>query len=78
MKYLISLIVIILLFSNVNAQTEEFKIYNRWGQLVFDHKNREELSWDGTYNGEACSAGTYVYYLKGEGFEDSGWFALIR
>ncbi len=65
-------------FGNLPCAVEEFKIYNRWGQLVFDHKNREELSWDGTYNGEACSAGTYVYYLKGEGFEDSGWFALIR
>lgn len=65
-------------FGNLPCAVESFKIYNRWGQLVFDHKDREELSWDGTFNGEACPPGTYVYYLKGEGFEDSGWFALIK
>jgi gliding motility-associated-like protein len=65
-------------FGNLPCAVESFKIYNRWGQLVFDHKDREELSWDGKYNGEVCPPGTYVYFLKGEGFQDSGWFVLIR
>lgn len=65
-------------FGNLPCAVESFKIYNRWGQLMYDHKDREELSWDGKFNGDACPPGTYVYFLKGEGFEDSGWFALIR
>jgi gliding motility-associated-like protein len=65
-------------FGNLPCAVEQFKIYNRWGQLMYDHKDREALSWDGTYNGEPCSPGVYVYFLKGEGFQDSGWFVLLK
>lgn len=65
-------------FGNLPCAVETFQIYNRWGQLMYDHKNREELSWDGKFNGEVCSPGIYVYIIKGEGFEDTGWFALLK
>lgn len=65
-------------FGNLPCAVESFKIYNRWGQLMYDHEAGDELSWDGKYKGEACSPGTYVYFLKGEGFEDSGWFVLLK
>jgi len=41
-------------------------IYNRNGQCIFQSINPEE-SWDGTYNGTKCPAGTYTWmivYLK--------------
>lgn len=37
-----------------------FKIYNRWGQLVFDDPTQ---GWDGTYKGDEQPAGTYTYYV---------------
>ncbi len=42
----------------------EFKIFNRWGNLVFKTSDIEE-AWDGKRRGEDQTAGTYVYYLKG-------------
>lgn len=65
-------------FGNLPCAVEAFKIFNRWGQQVFNFKSGDELSWDGKLDGQACEPGIYVYYLKGEGFEDTGWVALIR
>lgn len=38
---------------------KEFRIYNRWGQLV--HNSIEP--WDGTFGGNSQPTGSYVYYL---------------
>ncbi len=65
-------------FGNLPCAVESFKIFNRWGQQVFEYEKGDELSWDGKFNGSYCSAGTYIYYLKGDGFEETGWVALIR
>ncbi len=65
-------------FGNLQCAVESFKIFNRWGQQVFEHYAGDELSWDGKLNGQLCETGIYVYYLKGDGFEDTGWLALIR
>lgn len=65
-------------FGNLPCAVDNFKIFNRWGQQVFEYEKGEELSWDGKLNGSYCEAGIYVYYLKGDGFEDTGWVALIR
>ena len=35
-----------------------------------EYDKGEELSWDGKFNGNYCAPGIYVYYLKGEGFEE--------
>jgi gliding motility-associated-like protein len=40
----------------------EFAVYNRWGEKLFETKDKN-IGWDGTYKGEACSPGVYVYYL---------------
>lgn len=45
----------------------EFKIYNRWGQLVFDAKNDLNAVWDGTLNGARQDAGIYVAHVKAMG-----------
>ncbi|MEM9052640.1 MAG: PKD domain-containing protein, partial [Bacteroidota bacterium] len=41
----------------------EFKIFNRYGQLVFETNNQNE-SWDGTFNDKELNAGTFVYTLE--------------
>jgi gliding motility-associated-like protein len=41
----------------------EFRIFNRWGDLVFETSDINE-GWDGIYNGEEQELGTYVYYVK--------------
>ncbi len=41
----------------------EFKVYNRWGEIVFQ---TETLStgWDGTYKGQTVEPGVYSYMLR--------------
>ena len=44
------------------------KIFNRWGQLMFEGENLtpndEGRGWDGTYNGEFVTNGIYVWFLE--------------
>jgi gliding motility-associated-like protein len=46
----------------------EFKIYNRWGQLIFE-SNDITIGWDGTFKGVPQEAEVYVYTLKAK-FKD--------
>jgi gliding motility-associated-like protein len=41
----------------------EFRIYNRWGQLIFE-SNDINVGWDGTFKGVPQEAEVYVYTLK--------------
>ncbi|MBI2967455.1 MAG: gliding motility-associated C-terminal domain-containing protein [Bacteroidetes bacterium] len=44
-------------------ETMAFRIFDRWGEKVFETEN-QETGWDGTFNGKMMDAGVYVYYLK--------------
>ncbi len=41
----------------------EFRIFNRWGNVVFATV-RDTDGWDGRYNGEPAELGTYFYLLR--------------
>jgi gliding motility-associated-like protein len=46
------------------VRTEYFRIFNRYGNLVFD--TREYLKgWDGSFLGKKQPLGTYVWMVKG-------------
>ena len=40
-----------------------FIIYNRYGQVVFS-TNKQQISWDGTFNNKNVDAGVYFYQLR--------------
>jgi gliding motility-associated-like protein len=40
---------------------KEFKVYNRWGQLLYDNL---QGSWDGTFNGTEQPRDTYLYIIS--------------
>jgi gliding motility-associated-like protein len=46
----------------IKAEKLEFKIYNRWGQLVFRTSNWKQ-GWDGTVKGTQQGTGVYVWFL---------------
>ena len=48
-------------------ELQEFKIYNRWGELVFDGNNDLNATWDGTYNGKEQPVGVFVAHIKALG-----------
>jgi gliding motility-associated-like protein len=41
-----------------------FRIYNRWGEMIFETLD-PKVGWDGTYKGEEQSAGSYTYVVIG-------------
>jgi gliding motility-associated-like protein len=41
----------------------DFKIYNRWGQLVYENTNDVNKGWDGTFHGVPQDMGVYNYVL---------------
>jgi gliding motility-associated-like protein len=61
---------------------EYFRIFNRYGQLVFESKF-PEAAWNGVLKGKAQGSGTFVYQVQaidytGEVLKQSGTFLLIR
>lgn len=44
----------------------EMRIYDRWGNLVFQSKELDK-GWDGTYKGTRMNSGVFVYYILAAG-----------
>ena len=64
---------------NGTVAVKEFRIYNRWGQLI----SEDITGWDGKYEGKEQPVGTYTYYIvaqlaNGETKTQSGVFSLLR
>jgi gliding motility-associated-like protein len=47
------------------ASVKEFRVFNRWGQLVYE-TNTPNVGWDGTFNGAELNPGVYMYYMDVE------------
>jgi gliding motility-associated-like protein len=49
-------------------QVKSLRIYNRWGEVVFERTNfsldDNNAAWNGKYNGQYVPAGTYVYFAE--------------
>jgi gliding motility-associated-like protein len=57
------------------------KIFNKWGQLIFETNNPEQ-GWDGKVNGNLVQVGVYAYYIRiknanGEYFQKWGTVTLL-
>ena len=69
------------------VRINEFRIYDRWGETVYQNNNFDindtAIGWDGTFRGEEMDSGVYVWVLEVQ-FEDgstdnfSGQTTLIR
>jgi gliding motility-associated-like protein len=48
---------------------ESFRIYNRWGELIFERRNIQlndaAVAWDGTYKGKTLNPDVFVYVVEG-------------
>ncbi|MBO9681086.1 MAG: PKD domain-containing protein [Flavisolibacter sp.] len=63
-------------------QLKNFRVYNRWGNLVFQ-TNDPSIGWDGTWRGEKQRSETYLWYCEAVGndgsiIKKSGSVTLIR
>lgn len=47
------------------SSLDYFRIFNRWGQLVYETKSLGDgTGWNGRFNGKNCDIGTYYWVLK--------------
>jgi gliding motility-associated-like protein len=64
-----------------NYVSYRIDIYNRWGEHVFT-SNDPEKNWDGTFKGNKCPEGVYVYLVTVQGSQkvirQNGNFTLVR
>ncbi len=74
-------------FSNSVEQIGSFRIFDRWGSLVFERgatpSQSEALRWDGRFNGNILPKGIYVWmaeviYIDGISQQISGDVLLLR
>ena len=56
----------------IGVSSYYLKIFSRWGELIFESNNLED-QWDGTYNGEPVSNGTYVYSINYKSMVDKDY-----
>lgn len=59
----------------------DFKIYNRWGEMVFSTMSADQ-GWDGRYRGQPAASGNYFYSFRASTgdvvIEKNGEIALVR
>lgn len=60
----------------------EVKIFNRWGQVVFESDDMS-IGWDGTFHDEPQAMDTYAYTIKAKNLKDEelfvkGYITLLR
>jgi gliding motility-associated-like protein len=51
-----------------------FRVYNRWGQLVYDMHTGDERGWDGLVGGMIQQTGVYVWMIEGIGLDNKRYF----
>jgi gliding motility-associated-like protein len=63
-----------LVFNTKNVSSFNFKIFNRWGEVVFETENLSRF-WDGNAKGSLTNAVVYTYIAKGV-YSDNEKFLL--
>jgi gliding motility-associated-like protein len=46
-----------------NVTGFHMQIFNRWGQIVFETKNKDGRGWDGRFNGTMQQTGVFIYMI---------------
>ena len=57
----------------LGAKDFKYKIFNRWGGLVFVGESKD-ASWDGTYQNKDVPSGKYLVVIEAKDVEDKAFF----
>ncbi len=60
-----------------------FAVYDRWGNIIYETTDLDDIGWDGTYKGEKLATDVYVFWLKarclnGEEYNHKGNVTILR
>jgi gliding motility-associated-like protein len=60
-----------------------FKVFNRWGQLMYSSTDMNSGGWDGNFAGKAQDPATYVWFAEGTDYtnkkiKQKGSVVLVR
>ncbi len=68
-------------YNSGSIEIESFRVYNRWGNLVYEGSG-EDAAWDGTYKDTPAPSEVYIYQilfrLGNASFEETGDVTLMR
>ncbi|PWH81438.1 T9SS type B sorting domain-containing protein [Brumimicrobium oceani] len=53
----------------IDTQNFRLEVFNRWGETVFESQDPDG-EWDGTYGGKLVKAGTYMWVIRVNDFEN--------
>ena len=57
------------LYGTTCVKEIDFKIYNRWGEKIFE-TNNPKMCWDGIYQGQELNEGIYIYRFNATLYND--------
>lgn len=68
--------------TGVDPKGYNFKVYNRWGEKIWETSNPSE-GWDGIYQNSSSPVGMYLFrleglYFSGQEFMEQGMFLLLK
>lgn len=63
----------ILFVRGLKVEEVYFAVYNRWGEMVFETKDKDK-GWDGIYKGKPADVGVFGWYLKAKCFDGTDRF----
>lgn len=75
---------ILYIYSQDVSEILEWRIFNRWGELVYQNNGDIAQGWDGTHQGREQDLGVYTYFLRYKGLaasdisESRGNVSLLR
>lgn len=80
---------LLIVFANTKQvkAIRSFRVFNRWGNLMFEHydfsPNESRIGWDGTFSGAQAMIGAYIYTVEVELIDGTvelikGQTALVR
>ncbi|MEL7219786.1 MAG: gliding motility-associated C-terminal domain-containing protein [Bacteroidota bacterium] len=70
------------LFTLAQLDSYNCKVFNRWGQVVFETTSSSQVFWDGTFGNSVAPADVYIYQanfeIGGIQYEREGSITLVR
>jgi len=66
------------IFGDPCSSDANLKIFNRWGELVFESDQPYRKFWDGHIKGNPAPSGVYTFVIIDAGKKEQGYLSLIR